>query len=198
MSRAIDVQEPVEGRRLYAPERPERLGFPASYQALYDLPTSPECLFKEEALMQTRSWSENLTFYSGIGYLTGATAGALMGLARAAAEAERGESTKLRLNRTLNQSGSVGRTYANRLGVIAMLFAGSESFVRYQRDCADDWVNTVVAGASAGALYRIPSGPRSMIIVGIIGGVLSGAAVVARPMLQRFAPKLTARLDYLQ
>ncbi|KAF0924775.1 hypothetical protein E2562_014574 [Oryza meyeriana var. granulata] len=120
MSRAVDVQELVEGRRLYAPERPK---------AIYDLSTSLECLFKEEALMQTCSWGENLTFYNGISYLTGAMAGALVGLTCAPAEAEHGESAKLRLSRALNQSGSVSRTYANRLGVIAMLFAGSESFV---------------------------------------------------------------------
>ncbi|KAF0889989.1 hypothetical protein E2562_034967 [Oryza meyeriana var. granulata] len=99
MSRAVDVQEPMERRRLYAPERSKGLSFP------------------------------NLTFYNGIGYLTGATASVLVGLARSAAKAERGEIANLHLNRALNQSGSVSRTYTNRLGVIAMLCAGSESFV---------------------------------------------------------------------
>uniref|UniRef100_A0A0E0CPP5 Mitochondrial import inner membrane translocase subunit TIM23 n=1 Tax=Oryza meridionalis TaxID=40149 RepID=A0A0E0CPP5_9ORYZ len=174
------------------------LAFPTSYRALYDLPTSPECLFEEEKFRQTRTWGENLTFYTGVSYLAGATSGALVGLRRAAAEAERGESAKLRINRALNQSGSVGRAFGNRFGIVAMLFAGTESFVRDQRDGADDWVNTVAAGANAGALYRIASGPRSMIVAGILGGVLSGAAVAGKPMLQRFAPKLSARLDYLR
>ncbi|EEE66924.1 hypothetical protein OsJ_23781 [Oryza sativa Japonica Group] len=75
-----------------------------------------------------------------------------------------------------------------------MLFTRTESFIRDQCDVADDWVNTVAAGASAGALYRIASGPRSMIVADILGGVLSGAAVAGKPMLQRFAPKLSARL----
>ncbi|XP_052145403.1 mitochondrial import inner membrane translocase subunit TIM23-1-like [Oryza glaberrima] len=199
MSPAVDAQqEPTEGRRFYSPDRPEGLAFPTSYRALYNLPTSPECLFEEDKFRQTRTWGENLTFYTGVSYLAGATSGALVGLRLAAAEAERGESAKLRINRALNQSGSVGRAFGNRFGIVAMLFAGTESFVRDQRDGADDWVNTVAAGASAGALYRIASGPRSMIVAGILGGVLSGAAVAGKPMLQRFAPKLSARLDYLR
>nr|XP_015629479.1 mitochondrial import inner membrane translocase subunit TIM23-3-like [Oryza sativa Japonica Group] len=112
-------------------------------------------------------------------------------------QAERRESAKLRINRALNQSGPVGRAFGSRFGIVAMLFTRTESFIRDQCDVADDWVNTVAAGASAGALYRIASGPRSMIVAGILGGVLSGAAVAGKPMLQRFAPKLSARLDYL-
>uniref|UniRef100_A0A0D9VJD4 Mitochondrial import inner membrane translocase subunit TIM23 n=1 Tax=Leersia perrieri TaxID=77586 RepID=A0A0D9VJD4_9ORYZ len=200
MSFPVEIQETEEGLRprgLYAPQRPEGLAVPSSYHKLYNLPTSPEFLFEEEKFKQTRTWGENLTFYTGCGYLSGAVAGALVGLRRAAAEAERGESAKIRLSRALNQGGSVGRAYGNRLGVVAMLFAGAESFVRHQRDGNDDWVTTVAAGASAGALYRIASGPRSMIVAGVIGGVLSGAAVVGKPMFEELAPQLAARLNYL-
>ncbi|TKY48290.1 Mitochondrial import inner membrane translocase subunit TIM23-1 [Spatholobus suberectus] len=35
---------------------------------LYQLPTSPEYLFVEEARRKRRSWGENLTFYTGCGY----------------------------------------------------------------------------------------------------------------------------------
>lgn len=31
----------------------------------------PEFLFSEEALVHRRSWSENLTYYTGLGYLAG-------------------------------------------------------------------------------------------------------------------------------
>lgn len=39
---------------------------------VYRLPKQPEFLFSEEAAVHRRSWSENLTFYTGGGYLAGA------------------------------------------------------------------------------------------------------------------------------
>ena len=41
---------------------------------VYRLPKQPEFLFSEEAAVHRRSLSENLTFYTGSGYLTGAVA----------------------------------------------------------------------------------------------------------------------------
>ena len=38
---------------------------------LYRLPEQPEFLFSEEAGVHKRSWSENLTYYTGLGYLSG-------------------------------------------------------------------------------------------------------------------------------
>ncbi len=38
---------------------------------VYRLPKQPEFLFSEEAAVHRRSLSENLTFYTGSGYLTG-------------------------------------------------------------------------------------------------------------------------------
>ncbi|KAK1653637.1 hypothetical protein QYE76_071442 [Lolium multiflorum] len=76
------------GRRLYNPY--QDLNIP--YKILYDLPTSPEFLFQEEALVQRRSWGENLTYYTGIGYLSGALAGGT----------ELGDIAKIRANRFLN------------------------------------------------------------------------------------------------
>ncbi|OEL25385.1 hypothetical protein BAE44_0013595 [Dichanthelium oligosanthes] len=162
-----------------------------AYRELHELHTSPEILFEEQALRNGRNWGEDLTLYTGAGYLAGAAAGAIAGLRRAAAEAERGESLKLRASRVLNNCSSVGRAYGTRLGVIAMLFSGTKSTVSYYRSRADDWINTAAAGVSAGALYRIPGGPRAAIVGGIVGGILSGAAYVAeRPLLEKFAPNL--------
>lgn len=126
-----DPDRPTEsGRRQYNPY--QDLNIP--YRTIYDLPTSPEYLFQEEALAQRRSWGENLTYYTGVGYLAGATGGAAVGLRRAAQAAEPGETTKLRLNRVLNSCGQDGRRFGNTLGVIGLLYAGMESGMVAIRD----------------------------------------------------------------
>ena len=48
---------------------------PNMSKALYSLSDSPEFLFDEERSMKRRSWSENLTFLTGVGYLGGTLAG---------------------------------------------------------------------------------------------------------------------------
>ncbi|KAF7023255.1 hypothetical protein CFC21_035816 [Triticum aestivum] len=139
--------------------------------------TSPEFLFQEEALLQCRSWGENLTYYTGVGYLSGAVAGAAVGLREAAHAAERGDTAKIRANRLLNSCGSAGRRVGNRLGVIGLLYAGMVT----ARDGQDDWINSLVAGLGTGALFRAAQGPRSA----AVGGVL---AMAAKQAAKRYAP----------
>lgn len=42
-------------------------------RAAYKLPQQPEFLFSEEATVHKRGWGENLTYYTGTGYLSGDT-----------------------------------------------------------------------------------------------------------------------------
>ncbi|GJM91250.1 hypothetical protein PR202_ga07608 [Eleusine coracana subsp. coracana] len=173
------------GRRLYNPY--EGLNIP--YKQLYDLPTSPEFLFQEEAVAQRRSWGENLTFYTGVGYLSGAVVGAALGLRQAAAGAEPGETAKIRTNRVLNACGSSGRRIGNRLGIIGLMYAGMESAMVAARD-RDDWINSVAAGLGTGAVFRATNGPRSAVVAGAVGGVLAGGAMACKQLARRYVPAI--------
>lgn len=170
-------------RRLYNPY--QDLNLPT--RTIYNLPTSPEFLFQEESLAQRRSWGENLTYYTGIGYLAGATAGAAKGFATGVRSIEPTDTLKLKINRILNGSGHGGSRIANRCGVIGLLYAGLESGMVAARD-TDDVMNSVAAGLVTGALYKAASGPRSAAVAGAIGGVMVGIAVAGKQALKRYVP----------
>ncbi|KAD2394016.1 hypothetical protein E3N88_40993 [Mikania micrantha] len=170
-------------RRLYNPYKD--LGIPA--HTLYKLPTSPEYLFQEESIAQRRSWGENLTYYTGIGYLGGAVIGAGNGLKEGVKAFEPADSMKIKVNRILNASGKFGGRYGNHAGVIGLLFAGMESGMVAVRD-TDDIINSVVAGLGTGALYKAASGPRSAALAGAIGGIAVGIAVAGKQALKRYVP----------
>jgi mitochondrial import inner membrane translocase subunit TIM23 len=170
-------------RRQYNPYQ----GLNIPYRTLYDLPTSPEFLFEEESLAQRRSWGENLTYYTGLGYLGGSIAGSAVGFRRATSAAEPGDSFKIRTNRILNSCGQDGRRLGNRMGVIGLLFAGAESGMIALRD-TDDWINTVVAGLGTGAVFRAAGGVRSAAVAGALGGLMAAGAVAGRQAMKRYVP----------
>ncbi|GMH03773.1 hypothetical protein Nepgr_005612 [Nepenthes gracilis] len=169
--------------RLYSPY--QELKIP--YQTLYQLPTRPEYLFQEESLRQRRSWGENLTFYTGCGYLSGAAFGAGKGFIDGVRASESGDTLKLRINRILNASGHAGRKLGNRGGVIGLIYAGLESGIVAVRD-TNDVINSVVAGLGTGALYKAASGPRSAAVAGAIGGLAAGITVAVKQAAKRYAP----------
>ncbi|OVA20644.1 Mitochondrial inner membrane translocase subunit Tim17/Tim22/Tim23/peroxisomal protein PMP24 [Macleaya cordata] len=156
-------------------------------QTLYKLPTSPEYLFQEESIAQRRSWGENLTYYTGCGYLSGAVFGAGKGFIDGVRASEQGDTLKLRINRILNASGHSGRKMGNRIGVIGLMFAGLESGIVAVRD-TDDVINSVLAGLGTGALFKAASGPRSAAVGGAIGGLVVGAAVAGKQVVKRYVP----------
>ncbi|XP_062084511.1 mitochondrial import inner membrane translocase subunit TIM23-2 [Humulus lupulus] len=156
-------------------------------QNLYNLPTAPEHLFIEEASKPHRSWGENLQYYTGCGYLSGAIVGGTKGSIEGLKAAEAGDTLKLRINRVLNSGGSVGRRYGNTVGILGLIFAGLESGVIQLRG-QDDLLNTVVAGLGTGALYKAAAGPRSAAIAGAIGGIAAAAAVAGKQAVKRYVP----------
>lgn len=151
-------------------------------KAPFRLPQEPEFLFSEESVVQRRSWSENLTYYTGVGYLAGAAGGGGVGaykalLAPSALQGQPGlPSQRIRVNQLLNSSGKMGRSAGNALGILGLLFSSSESFYYYMNDrILPEDLMTVAAGATTGAIYRSVRGPRQALAagaVGSIGGVL--------------------------
>ncbi|KAL3840795.1 hypothetical protein ACJIZ3_025386 [Penstemon smallii] len=172
-------------RRLYNPY--QDLHHLHSKPSIYQLPSSPEFLFQEESQAQRRSWGENLTYYTGIGYLAGASAGAAKGFSSGIKSIEPTDTLKLKINRILNGSGHAGRQIGNRCGIIGLLFAGLESGMVAVRD-TDDVINSVVAGLGTGALYKAAAGVRSAAVAGAIGGVVVGLAVTGKQVVKRYIP----------
>lgn len=188
MDHSADGRGDREGRRLYNPygELHGAIDY-RPIQNIYQIPTSPEFLFQEEAAVQRRSWGENITYYTGCGYLVGAVSGAGVGLVEGLKARESGDSMKLRVNRVLNASGHTGRKFGNRLGVIGLLYAGLESGIVGVRG-TDDILNSVCAGLGTGALYKVAAGPRSAAVAGAIGGLTVGALVAGKQVLKRYVP----------
>ncbi|KAL3680155.1 hypothetical protein R1sor_023111 [Riccia sorocarpa] len=149
-----------------------------SLESLYRIPSTPEYLFTEEEAVQRRNWSENLTYYTGCGYLSGAIVGGAKGLSEGLRSREEADTLKLRVNRVLNASGHRGRTYGNTLGILGLLYAGMESASGHFRG-TDDVLNSVIAGLGTGALYKAAAGPRTAAIAGAVGGIAAASLVAA-------------------
>ena len=129
--------------------------------------------------MKHRNWSENLTYYTGCGYLAGSLTGGTLGFFDGLRAAEHDDTLKLRVNRLLNASGHRGRSYGNKMGVVGLLYAGLESGLTHQRG-TDDILNSVVAGLGTGALFRVGAGPRAL------GGIAAAAAAGGKHALKRY------------
>lgn len=63
--------DPGQGRTYNPYEGINAAVDPRVLRNVYKLPSQPEFLFSEESTVHKRSLSENLTYYTGVGYLTG-------------------------------------------------------------------------------------------------------------------------------
>lgn len=79
---------------------------------------------------------------------------------------------RLRLNSVLNSVTRRGPFLGNSAGVIAMVYNGVNSTIGYWRGRHDS-VNSILAGALSGMLFKSTRGLRPMLIS---GGLVAGAA----------------------
>ena len=161
---------------------------PNMSKALYSLSDSPEFLFDEERSMKRRSWSENLTFLTGVGYLGGTLAGGGVGAYQGLINKPAGgmtESRRLLLNRVLNAGGARGAALGNAWGCIGLYYAAIESLVGHYANQEYPALTAVAAGGGAGSLYKSMQGPRAMAVYGVVGAGLSAANQIGQAVAGR-------------
>lgn len=152
-------------------------------KAVFQLPEGPEFVFQEEAAAQRRGWSENLQFYTGIGYLGGGATGfAIGGYRYINLPADPAFSTlKLKTNRLINTSGSLGRRLACSSAVLGLYFAISESYLSSMADGrVPDELCTMAAGFVSAGLFRSTRGPKAAMIAGAVGSLAAAGLAGAR------------------
>ncbi|KAI4162174.1 MAG: hypothetical protein LQ342_004194 [Letrouitia transgressa] len=135
--------------------------------ALSDLPGSRSAL-------PSRGWSDDLTYGTGVTYLTALTLGGTYGMVEGLRRSPASAPPKLRLNSVLNSVTRRGPFLGNSAGIIAMVYNGVNSIIGHFRGKHDS-ANSIVAGALSGMLFKSTRGVRPMMIS---GGLVAGAAGV--------------------
>lgn len=110
-----------------------------------------------------------------VGAGVGGAAGLYNGI-RATALAN--QTGKLRRTQLLNHVMKQGSATANTLGTLAVMYSAFGTLLQYGRG-EDDDINTVVAGAATGLLYKSTSGLRRCLIGGGVGLALTSLYCIA-------------------
>jgi len=151
------------------------------------LPDAPEHLFSEEATRHKRSWGENVSYYTGLGYLGGTLCGGLYGGVegtRAKAPQASLDTNKLRLNRLINATMHRGKMFGNTFGILGLFYAVTETMAQnYLDHTVPDELSSILAGMVTGGLYRGAAGPRSIAVGSAMGGMAALALVMGKSVL---------------
>ncbi|EDN07474.1 mitochondrial import inner membrane translocase subunit tim23 [Histoplasma capsulatum] len=140
--------------------------------ALDDLPGSRSAL-------PSRGWSDDLSYGTGITYLTALSIGGTWGLIEGLRKTPVTAPPKLRLNGVLNSITRRGPFLGNSAGVIAVVYNGINSTMGHIRG-KHDAANSILAGALSGMLFKSTRGLRPMMISGGIVASVAGAWAVTR------------------
>ncbi|CEI89650.1 hypothetical protein G6F70_000672 [Rhizopus microsporus] len=119
----------------------------------------------------SRGWSDDLCYGTGTTYLAGLTLGGAYGMAEGLKKSS--GAFKVRLNTTLNTITRRGPGVGNAVGVIAMVYNGTNSLIGYTRG-THDTLNSVAAGGIAGAIFKSTAGPRAAGISAAICAAVAG------------------------
>ncbi|CAK9439672.1 uncharacterized protein LODBEIA_P37720 [Lodderomyces beijingensis] len=127
-----------------------------------------------KGLIPSRSWTDDLCYGTGAVYLMGLGIGGLSGFSHGVATLPQQAPGKVKLNHILNNITKRGPFFGNSAGVLALSYNLIDSTLDGVREKHDD-VNSVVAGALAGALFRSSRGLKPM---AYSSALMAGAAGV--------------------
>ncbi|EMG49361.1 TIM23 Mitochondrial import inner membrane translocase subunit TIM23 [Candida maltosa Xu316] len=125
-----------------------------------------------KGLIPSRSWTDDLCYGTGAVYLLGLGVGGLWGFQEGVRTIPENSPGKVKLNHLLNNITKRGPFLGNSAGVLALTYNLIDSTIDGVREKHDD-LNSVVAGALAGALFRSSAGIKPMAYSSVM---MAGAA----------------------
>lgn len=128
--------------------------------------------------LPSRGWSDDLCYGTGITYVSALSLGGAWGLAEGLSKTPVSAPPKLRLNSVLNSITRRGPFLGNSAGVVALIYNLMNSTIGHYRG-KHDAVNSVLAGALSGMLFKSTRGVRPMMISGAIVSVAAGTWTVS-------------------
>lgn len=115
-----------------------------------------------QGLIPSRNWSDDLCYGTGAVYLLGLGIGGAYGLQEGLRNLPPNSSGRLKLNTVLNHITKRGPFLGNSAGVLALTYNLIDSSIDAIRGKHDD-LNSLGAGALAGALFRSSAGVKPMV-----------------------------------
>ncbi|KAF9181206.1 Mitochondrial import inner membrane translocase subunit tim23 [Haplosporangium sp. Z 767] len=123
-------------------------------------------------LLPSRGWSDDLTYGTGLTYITGLSLGGAFGFYEGLRSSP-SPAFKIRLNTVLNSMTRRGPFIGNSAGVMALMYNGINGAIGKTRGHHDP-LNSVAAGALTGALFKSTAGLRAAGSAGGVCAVLAG------------------------
>ncbi|KAG0089354.1 Mitochondrial import inner membrane translocase subunit tim23 [Podila epicladia] len=123
-------------------------------------------------ILPSRGWSDDLTYGTGLTYITGLGMGGAFGMYEGL-KSSPSPALKIRVNTVLNSMTRRGPFIGNSAGVMALMYNGINGAIARGRGQYDP-INSVVAGAVTGAVFKSTAGLRAAGSAGGICAVLAG------------------------
>ncbi|KAG0331569.1 Mitochondrial import inner membrane translocase subunit tim23 [Podila humilis] len=123
-------------------------------------------------IVPSRGWSDDLTYGTGLTYITGLGMGGAFGMYEGL-KSSPSPALKVRVNTVLNSMTRRGPFLGNSAGVMALMYNGINGAIARGRGQYDP-VNSVVAGAVTGAVFKSTAGLRAAGSAGGVCAVLAG------------------------